>query len=55
MAQEFATREAWLGLDLGTSSVKAVLTDIEGRILARAREGLDLHAALCQARHQFWL
>jgi xylulokinase len=36
------TREqVWVGLDLGTSSLKGVALDASGRVVARAREGYD--------------
>lgn len=43
MSPRAPRRPAWLGLDLGTSAVKALLADDEGRILAAAAERVPLH------------
>lgn len=39
-----------IGLDVGTSSVKAIAVDLEGNQLAGSRKSLTLH---CQAPHQY--
>ena len=42
MANDARARETFLGLDIGTSSVKALLVDAEQRVVAEATAGLEL-------------
>jgi xylulokinase len=42
MANEARARETFLGLDIGTSSVKALLIDADQRVVAEATAGLEL-------------
>lgn len=52
MAADSAPLPAWLGLDLGTSSVKALLVDAEGRVLGRSRCSVALQTPSALAAEQ---